>query len=120
NRATLEMLGDDADWVKRHILAALLTNTSYTYEDPEHGDLVIQPLANGDAVTYPKRGSTVETDTHYLAQAAAIGATDDVFATIYDEIMEHPVNAGADVVVYVPDGNVASVVAMTNFRAVTD
>jgi hypothetical protein len=67
--ADLEALAADADWMRRHVLAAVLDNASWNYSDEQHGTLAVQPLANNDAVTYVKRSGQTATDNHYLAQA---------------------------------------------------
>ena len=94
NRFTIEVMRKDADWMRRHIMAALLDKDAWTYEDDLHGSLTIQPLANGDTVTYLRRGGTSSTDNHYLAQAAAIDDSNNPFDDIYDELSEHPANSG--------------------------
>lgn len=120
NEYTLGALRRDADWMKRHLLASLFDNTTWTYPDDEHGDLTIQPLANGDSVTFLKRNGDSATDTHYLAQANAISDSDNPFDNIYTELNEHPVNAGADIVAYVPSNLVASISGLTAFNEVPD
>jgi hypothetical protein len=119
NRRTLMVQGQDADWMRRHVLAAIFDNTTWTYDDPQYGDLVIQPLANSDTVTYNKIGGTSATDTHYLAQAGDI-ATTNPFPTIHAELMEHPSNAGGPVVAYIPSNIMAAVKALTNFLPVAN
>lgn len=121
NRFALNVLMADTDWMKRHMLAALLTNTTWTYEDEddEVGSLTIQPLANGDSVVYNKRGAGASTDNHYLAQANAIDNSNDPFPTIETEISEHPTNNG-DVVAYIPTNLVASVKALGAFIPARD
>jgi hypothetical protein len=119
NRRTLESMRRDKDWLRRHVLAALLDNTTWTYADEEHGNLTIQPLANGDTVTYLRRGGAVSTDTHYLAQAASIDDSNNPFDDIYDELIEHPSNADP-VVVYVPTNLKSSIVGLTAFVEVGD
>jgi hypothetical protein len=120
NEHTLNSLKRDSDWMKRHILAALLDDTAWTYTDVDKGSLTIQPLANGDTVTYLKRTGDSETDDHYIAQAAAIADGASPFAAIYSDLMEHPSNAGAEVVAYVPTALVSSIQGLTAFNAVQD
>lgn len=120
NRLTLEALGADADWMKRHLLAAIMDNVAWSYDDDEHGALTIQPLANGDTVTYVKKAGTTATDDHYLAQAAAIDASNNPFPTIYDELKEHPINADAQIVSYIPTALKASIRALSTFVEVED
>lgn len=122
NRFTLDAQARDADWMARHILAAIFTNTTWTYEDDndEIGTLTIQPLANADAVTYVRRGGTSSTDTHYLAQANAIGnGADNPFPIIETELSEHPSNTG-DIVAYVPTALVSTIQALSTFIPVSD
>lgn len=120
NSMVIGSLQRDADWMKRHILAALFDNVAWTFADPEHGNLSIQPLANGDTVTYLRKNGLVTTDDHYLAQAAGILDASNPFPTIYSELSEHPENAGASIVAYVPTNQVSAVKALANFEPVAD
>lgn len=119
NIQTIEAMRRDADWVRRHYLAAVFDNVPWTFADPEYGDLTVQPLANGDAVTYNRVGAAAATDTHYLAQAGAIADAANPFPTIYTELMEHPSNSGP-VVVYVATSLVTSITGLAAFVPVSD
>lgn len=119
NRLTWDAMRRDADWVKRHVLAALLDNASWTFDDPAYGDLTIQPLANGDTVTYVRTGGAASTDDHYLAQAASIDDSNNPFPTIYDELMEHPSNSGP-VVAYVASSLTDDIESLTAFTQISD
>ena len=119
NRNTLTVLNADLDWLARHVLAAMFTNTTWVYPDDDHGNLTIQPLANGDAVTYVRRGGVASTDNHYLAQANAIDNSNNPFPAIYNELYEHPSNTGP-FVAYIPTNVKAAVMALTNFVEVDD
>lgn len=120
NNLTLDAQRRDADWLRRHMLAAIFTNTTVSFDDPGFGSLTIQPLANGDTVEYNKVGGSTATDTHYLAQADAIDDSHNPFDDIYDELMEHPSNGNGPVVVYVPTNLTSSVEALTAFTEVGD
>jgi len=120
NRQTIEALKRDTDWMRRHILAALFDNVEWTFADPEHGNLVIKPLANNDAVKYVMQGGVAEADNHYLAQASAIADASNPFPTIYDELTEHPANIGADIVCYIPSNLRASIEGLTAFHPTND
>jgi hypothetical protein len=111
------MLMGDQVWIRDHILAALYANASWTFTDDDHGALTIQGLANNDAVQYQLMtgADTGATDNHYFAQAAAIADGANPFPTIYQELTEHPENAGGQVVALVPTNLKASVQALTNF-----
>lgn len=102
----------DVDWMRRHILAAWFTNTTWTYVDDEHGSLTIQPLANNDSVTYLRRDGTSSADNHFLGQANTIGnGADNPFPTIYRELDEHPSNSGP-YVAFVPTNLVDEIEAL--------
>ena len=120
NRNILDILSRDSDWVKRHMLAAIFDNTTWTYGDPQHGDLTIQPLANGDSVQYVKRSGIVATDNHYTAQAAAIADGTNPFGGIYDNLNEHPVNSNATIVSYIPTNVKDDVEGLAAFTEVGD
>ena len=94
NRMTLGVLRRDADWMRRHFLAALFDNTTWSFADEEKGTLTVQPLANGDAVTYARNNGTFATDTHYYAQAAAISDAANPFPTWKTGLSAHPENGG--------------------------
>lgn len=119
NDLTWMVLLNDIDWMRRRILSALFSNVAWTYEDSEHGNLTIQPLANGDTVTYVRVGGTSSTDTHYLAQAAAIADVTNPFPTIYAELVEHPSNTGP-IVVFVPTNQVTAIQGLSSFTEVVD
>jgi hypothetical protein len=120
NANTLMVQAQDVDWLARHMLAALFTNTTWTYTDKEHGSLTIQPLANSDSVTYVRKGGSSSTDSHYLAEANAIDdGADNPFPIIEAELSEHPSNSG-DIIVYVPTNLVASIRALATFRPAND
>jgi hypothetical protein len=108
----------DMRWVFDHILAALFANTSWTYNDPQFGALTILGLANGDTQSYNVfSGADVgATDTHYLAQANAIGAADNPFPTIYAELSEHPENGGGRIIAFVPTGLKTAITGLATFN----
>jgi hypothetical protein len=63
----------DADWLKRQVLASLLTPTTRTFVDDVAGSLTVQPLAlTSDGVVYVRNNGSSSTAQHYLAQTAAI------------------------------------------------
>lgn len=118
-RYTVDAMMKDMDWNRRHILAAILTNVTWTYTDALYGALTIQPLANGDTVQYVKRDGTTATDTHYLFQAAAISDAANPYPTLYSELYEHPSNTG-DFYAYISTSLVATTEALADFIPVSD
>ncbi len=114
DRYTLGALQRDANWMRRHILAALFDNTTWTFADEEKGNLTVQPLANGDSVTYLRTNGTSATDTHFYAQAGAIADAANPFPTWKTELSEHPENMGP-YVAYIPTNLRTSVMGLANF-----
>lgn len=109
NRFTWDAQRRDADWMIRHILAAIFTNVTWTFKDKAGangakglGDITIQPLANNDTVTYVRRNTgQASIDNHYLAQASAIDNSNNPFSNMRNELVEHPSNSGP-LVAYIP------------------
>lgn len=112
------MLNADFASVRDLTYSALFTATSWTFADPEYGDLVVKYLANGDTDTYPTVGSTaLATDTHLLAQAATIADANNPFPTIRDELLEHGSDLG-DVIAFIPPSIQSAVEGLTEFTAI--
>lgn len=121
NRQTLEMLKADARWMKRHILAAMLQNTSFTYTDETYGALTVQPLANGDSVKYQKMDGAYETANHYLAQANTIGdGNDNPFPGIYNLLMDYDANRMGQVITYIHDDQRDDIEDLTGYVPISD
>lgn len=120
NENTYSALKQDADWLKRHMLGALLDNTSYVFPDPDKGNLTVQPLANGDTAKFTRNNGTEAVDNHYSAQAAAIGDATNPFPAIYTELTEHPENDGATIVAYVASNLIDDIEALGTFVEVPD
>lgn len=127
NRLTMEALQADANWMLRHLMAAVLTSTAWTYNDKAAqggykglGNISVKGLANGDSVTYLKRGGVGHaTDNHYLAQAAAIADANNPFPTIRSELIEHPSNRGP-FICYTASNLVSSIGGLSEFVEVDD
>jgi len=116
NENVMETMRLDYDWMIRHTLAALFTNTTWTYDDDDDnvGTLTIQPLANDDTVTYPLSGLDPATDTHYLADANAIDDSNNHYETMHEELDEHPSNSGP-YISWIPTNLVATTKALADF-----
>lgn len=119
NRFTMDAMTRDGDWMRRHILGALFTNTTYVYTDEAYGALTVNTLANNDAVVYTKKNGTASTDNHFLFQAAAIANATNPYPTMYTSLDEHPSNRGP-YTAYIASSLVATTVALTNFRDIND
>jgi len=118
----------DVNTVRREVLRALMYSSQETFTDAIHGDLLVEPLANGDAVVYPPivGASSGTTDNHYLESgytAANISDSNDPYETIVDELNEHFTGSGAfsePVVCFINKAQIAKTVALTDFYRVMD
>ena len=125
-RNTFDALRRDKDWMIRHILASIFTNTSWTFNDevPQgdsrgQGNITIQPLANSDGVVYTLKGfAPPATDTHYLAQAAGIADATNPYPTMRRDLIEHPSNGNGTVTAYIASDLVATTKALADFEPV--
>lgn len=113
-RNTEDAFRRDTVWLRRQILASIFTNTTRTFADKRFGNLTVQPLANGDTVTYVKRNGDSATDNHYLGQAAAIADATNPYPTIYAELDEHPSNSGP-YIAYIATNLVSTTEALAAF-----
>lgn len=118
-----EMQHADREWIRTHLLAALFSNTAWTYQDPTYGPLEIYGLANGDAHTYFLNAGTLvrEQDTHYLTQTQlAIDELDNPFPILRQEIIEHPINQGGQIVAFIHPDQRSGVEGLEDFFAYPD
>lgn len=116
-RHVLESQRRDADWLIRHMLAALFDNAAYTFTDKLLGSLTVQPLAlASDGVVYLRRGGASATDTHHLGKSSIDAAA---VADIHAELIEHPGN-GDTTVIYAPTASLATIAGLTGFVAIGD
>lgn len=121
NDQLADMLAADKRWLRDRILAALLTNVSYTFTDPLYGSITVQPLANADTVTYQifNGADAGATDDHFLGQSGAIANNANPYPTIYTELNEHPQNSGP-VIAFIASDLVATTEALDTFYQQTD
>lgn len=120
NELTIMVQTADTTWIRRHLLAAIFTNTEWTYvSTDDRPDVVVKPLANGDSVKYVRRGGGSSTDDHYKAQANAIDNSNNPFPGIRDELSEHPSNSGP-YVSYIPTNQKTAVMALSTFVEIGD
>lgn len=127
NRITSALLEGDKRWVRDHILAALFADGAgagyaWQFDDPEQGSLDIKGLADGDTDVYQVvvGADAPATDDHYKAQLNAISDTDDPFGDDKTELIEHPENAGAEIVCLLPTNLKASIKGLSDFHPVAD
>lgn len=127
NRHLDTIMAQDRNTVRFEILKALLNNTQDTFVDPIWGSLTVEPLANGDSITYPpKLGSESEaTDDHYLQSGyayTAISDTNNPYTTIANELEEHfgTPTGGSNIVAFINNQETAKTRALTDFVGVAD
>ncbi len=110
------------------MLKALLNNGQDTFIDERKGSLLIEPLANGDAVVYPPiLGAEAEAvEDHYLESGYLVSAISDAnnpLVTGRDELEEHfGASAGGENIVALCAKDVSDKIAdtLTGFVAVPD
>ena len=116
NRITASMIEADIRWMRDHVLGALFTNVTWTFPDDQWGDLTVQPIANGDTVTYQifSGADIMATDNHFAATAVAITDAANPFVAAAQDLREHPEN-GDTVVFFIPTNIRAAVMNLTTF-----
>lgn len=110
------------------MLKALLNNTQDSFVDERKGTLLIEPLANGDAVVYPPVLGAEDgaTEDHYLESGytvANISDTNNPLVTGRDELEEHfgSSPAGENIVaICAPDVSSKIAATLTGFVHVVD
>jgi len=118
---------EDAATLRFLMLDRLFNNVQGSFGDNDHGTLLIEGLANGDAVVYPPViGSATEaTEDHYLEAgylATAISDSDNPYTTIRDELTHHTkrIQGGQNIVVFINNAEVAETEALTDFDPLSD
>jgi hypothetical protein len=121
NDLIADMLAADKRWMRDRILAALYTNVTYSFTDPIHGALTVQPLANADGTLYQTMSGADAgaDDTHHYGQAAAIADATNPYPTLYTELSEHPENSGP-FIAFIPTGLRATTEALATFYDADD
>jgi hypothetical protein len=119
---TMQALRADAEWIQKHMLAALFTNTEYNYSSnltPEENPVTVRPLATtASGLQWLMRDGVLATDQHYNAQANPIDNSNNPFPAIYEELAEHPSNGVAPtrpVIAYIPANLQQSVEGLASF-----
>ena len=122
NRITLSMLEADMRWMRDHIIAALVTSASWTFEDDEFGSLTIENLADGGSETFQilSGADQMATDNHLVGWANAINdGADNALVGMYNDLVEHPENGG-EVIALVATDLKASILDLDTFYEKSD
>jgi len=121
------VVAQNVNTVRFELLKALFNNTQETFVDRDWGSLAIEPLANGDSVTYPPvLGSAAEaTESHYLESgyaASAISATNNPYTTIKQELEEHfgAAEGGSEVAVFIHPDETPETIVLAGFDPIAD
>jgi hypothetical protein len=121
------IVAQNVNTVRHQVLRRMFKNTTDTFVDDIHGSLTIQPLANGDSVTFPPViGSASEaTEDHYAESnyaESAISDTNDPYEVIVPELEEHfgTPTGGSNIVTFINDSARAETQALTDFFEVND
>lgn len=117
----------DMNRVRHEILRRLFNNTQRSWADELHGTLLVEPLANGDAVLYPpvigSEDEAIENHYYHTGYAASgISDTNNPYATIAAELEEHfgkPVG-GSNIITWINTTEEAKTRALTDFVEVPD
>ncbi len=121
NDATAALISADIRWMRDHALAALFNNSTWSFNDDEHGALTIKGPANNDSDVYMilTGADSGATDDHFKAQASSIADASNPFSADYQELTEHPENGGEAVALVASDLK-SSIEGLTNYVAVAD
>lgn len=112
--------------VRYELLRAIFNNTQDSFIDPLLGTLLVEPLANDDAVVYPPViGSEDEaTEDHYLESGyltAAISDTNNPYVTMSDDLVHHFGEAtNPNIAVIINTAERAKTEALTDYDEVFD
>ncbi len=127
DRHVSTVVTQNVNTVRFELLKALLNKAQDSFTDPLWGALLIEPLANGDAVVYPPvLGSEIEAvEQHYIGTnyvAADISDTNNPFPVLVDELEEHfgvPAT-GSNIAAFINNAQSAKVKALSNFDPLED
>lgn len=109
------------------LLKAIFNSAQDTFNDPKNGSLSVEPLANGDSVTYPPviGSESQATETHYVESgyaASSISDTNNPYVTIEAELCEHfgKSQGNDNVAVFINSAQKPKTEDLTDFVEVTD
>ena len=127
DRHIQEVENANINTVRFEVLKRLFNNVQTTFEDPLHGSILVEPLANGDAVTYPPElGAAADaTEDLYLESgyaASAISDTNDPYVTIVNKFVDHfgETTGGENIITFINYAQAAKTEALTSFVEVQD
>lgn len=111
----LAVASKDARWMIQRMLAAVFTNSSWTFKEKGRTDLTVRGLAvTADGSIYMNHNGSLTTANHYTGQANSISDTDNPYSANEAILRAHPANTGV-IVAYIGSGLVADTKAMNGF-----
>jgi hypothetical protein len=127
DRHLMTVVSQNVATVRFLVLQRLLNNLQQTFNDDDWGDLLIEPIANGDTVLYPPLpGTDAEaTENHFLTSGYIVTAIADAhnpIITLRDEILEHVGDSpnGTNIAVFITPTQETYVKALTGYVPVSD
>jgi len=123
------IINQDANTIRFEILKALFNNTSggRTFVDPIRGSLTIQPLANGDAVTYPPtQGATADATANHYSEtgyaSSSISDTNNPFLSAVNALEARwgTATGGSPIFAFSNSAQTAKISALTEFEPLVD
>jgi hypothetical protein len=112
---------------RRELLRALLYKEQETFHDEIRGDLLVEPLANGDTVVYPPLpgASAAATRQRYNGSnytAASISDTNNPYVTIAADLRNDfgQQQGSTNIAVFINSAQVAKTQALTDWRPITN
>lgn len=127
NRHLQSVFTRDLNTLRFEMLKALFNDTQDSFVDPIHGALLVEPLANGDAVVYPPViGSSSEaTEDHYLESAyisSDISDTNNPLITMKDDLEHHfgVPQGGGNMIVFLANAERSEIEDLTDYDQIID
>jgi hypothetical protein len=116
-----------AGTMRQEILRRIFQPTAQSFEDELHGTLTVDPIANGDAVTYPPviGSETNATHNHFVATnyaASAISDANNPLDIAVPHLTEHfgTQRGGSNIVTYINSAQATKFKGLADFEAVPD
>lgn len=126
-RHLMTVINRDKATMRFEALKALFNSGSRTFIDPIWGSLTVQPLANGDSVTYPPvAGSAADaTANHYVETgyaASSISDSNNPFLTAANTLKSRwgTPSGGAPLIAFINSTHYTKVAALVDFEPLVD
>lgn len=125
NRHLDTVFKQDKNTIRFEMFRALFNNTERTFKDEIWGDLLVEPLANNDAVTYPPVIGSIDdaTANHYITSGYVTGSISDTnnpIPAMVSKLESHfgVPTGGSNIVVFINDAETAKISLLGTFEPV--